>query len=137
MKQKCKTCNCTSESEYCFRHKPRKQMSKGMSKMSSILRKIPDFLEEKHRNISDQARFFLQIWGSRPHKCEGCGKWLGEEPRSYMFDHLLEKSKYPDLKFEEENIMLVCLECHDNKTRGFLTDIVRERIKIVREKFQK
>jgi 5-methylcytosine-specific restriction endonuclease McrA len=54
-----------------------------------------------------------------------------------MFDHLLEKSKYPDLKLEEENIMLVCLECHDLKTRGFITDFVRAKIEEVRKKFDK
>jgi len=82
--------------------------------------------------------FFLDIWRKRKeHTCENCKKWLGSEPLSYMFDHLLEKSKYPELKFKEENIMLVCLECHDLKTRGFVTDFVRDKIEEVRNKFDK
>jgi len=128
---KCKTCGKSAESEYCFQHKPRKPLAK--SKMSSkVVKKL-----DNHRNISDMNAFFLQIWNKKKeHNCENCGKWLGKEPLSYMFDHLLEKSKFPELKYEEDNIMLVCLECHDNKTRGFLTDLVRAKVEEVRKKFE-
>ena len=112
---KCKTCGKNAESDYCFQHKPRK----ALAKKSSFLHKKLDKSEEVIRNISEMRDFFLQIWRkSNIHTCENCGKWLGKEPLSYMFDHVLEKSKYPELKYEEENIMLLCLECHDNKTRG-------------------
>jgi 5-methylcytosine-specific restriction endonuclease McrA len=104
-----------------------------LTKINKTVKNVDD-----HRNISDMKAFFLQVWNKKQkHECENCGKWLGNEPLSYMFDHLLEKSKYPELKYTEENIMLVCLECHDNKTRGFLTDLVKEKIKIVKEKFGK
>jgi 5-methylcytosine-specific restriction endonuclease McrA len=112
-------------------HKPRKALSK--TKMSSILYKKLD----KSPSF-DMKSFFLEIWNKRKkHECENCGKWLGKEPLSYMFDHLLEKNKHPDLKDEEDNIMLVCLECHDLKTRGFITDFVRAKIEEVRKKFNK
>jgi len=132
---KCKTCGKNAESEYCFQHKPRKALAK--TKMLNTVNKTVKNVENK-RNISDMNEFFLQVWKNRKqHDCENCGKWLGKEPLSYMFDHLLEKSKFPELKFEEDNIMLVCLECHDNKTRGFLTDLVRGKIDDVRKKFNK
>jgi len=131
---KCKTCGKNAESDYCFQHKPRK----ALAKKSSLLTKKLDKSEEVIRNISEMRDFFLQIWRkSNVHTCENCGKWLGKEPLSYMFDHVLEKSKYPELKYEEENIMLLCLECHDNKTRENLTDLVREKIEKVRKKFGK
>ena len=113
MKQKCKHCNCTSESEYCFRHKPRKQMSKGMSKMSSFLHKKLDNLEEKHRKYSDQAHFFLRIWGSRPHFSEVSRQSLGNQPLSVFFHHILPKEKYPQAAMDEENIILLTLQEHD------------------------
>ncbi len=131
---KCKTCGKNAESDYCFKHKPRK----ALAKTSSLSSKKLDKSEEVIRNISEMRDFFLQIWRkSNVHTCENCGKWLGKEPLSYMFDHVLEKSKYPELKYEEENIMLLCLECHDNKTRENLTDLVREKIEKVRKKFGK
>ena len=130
MRNKCLTCGKNAEGLYCFMHKPRKALAK--TKMSSIannLDKSPSF---------DMKSFFLEIWNKRKkHECENCGKWLGKEPLSYMFDHLLEKNKHPDLKDEEDNIMLVCLECHDLKTRGFITDFVRAKIEEVRKKFNK
>ena len=131
---KCKTCGKNADSEYCFQHKPRKPLTK--TKMLNTFNKNVKNVDNK-RNISDMNAFFLQVWKNRKqHDCENCGKWLGKEPLSYMFDHLLEKSKYPELKYEEDNIMLVCLECHDNKTRGFLTDLVRVKIEEVRKKFE-
>lgn len=127
----CPTCGARCEGSHCFRHKPRKKLS---SKSSKKLEKS----EHVIRQISEMQEFFLHIWNkSNVHTCENCGKWLGKEPLSYMFDHVLEKSKYPELKYKEENIMLLCLECHDNKTRENLTDLVREKIEKVRKKFGK
>lgn len=81
--------------------------------------------------------FYLHIWRKRRHYCENCNKWLGSEPLTIFFDHSLEKSKFPDLRYEEENIMLLCLSCHGNKTNGKLTKKIEEKIEIVREKFGK
>jgi 5-methylcytosine-specific restriction endonuclease McrA len=127
---KCKTCGKNAESEFCFRCKPRKPLSASQKIQKSYKRVTNDTLEMRE--------FFRTIWNKRKkHDCENCGKWLGSEPLSYMFDHLLEKSKHPELKFEEDNIMLVCLECHDNKTRGFLTDFVSAKIEELKKRFGK
>ena len=113
--------------------------SGGVCKNHTPKKAIPSTPKPVNNNdrVLKMQEFFLSIWKKRPHKCENCNKYLGNEPLSYMFDHLLEKSKYPELELEEDNIMIVCLECHDNKTRGFLSNLVKERIKIVSEKFGK
>ena len=130
----CKICGKKSDSEYCFIHKPKKQLQKRGQKPT---------LNHKRFNVGNSIQrtlemryFFLDIWKKNKHVCENCGVKLGNEPKTYMFDHLLEKSKYPNLAFEEDNIMIVCLECHDNKTRGFISELIKERIKKVREKFE-
>ena len=136
MRNKCLTCGKNAEGLYCFMHKPRKALAK--TKMSSFLHTKLKKSQNNFEQISEMQEFFLLIWNKRKkHECENCGKWLGKEPLSYMFDHLLEKSKFPELKHEEDNIMLVCLECHDLKTRGFITDFVRAKIEEVRKKFDK
>lgn len=84
-----------------------------MSKMSSFLRKKLDKLEDKHRKYSDQARFFLQIWKKRPHKSEISGEFLGNEPLTVFFHHILPKEKYPLGALDEENIILLTLQEHD------------------------
>lgn len=73
---------------------------------------------EKIRNTRLMREFFLEIWKERPHYSEVSGEYLGESPLSYHFDHLLEKSKYPSLQFEKENIALVTFEEHETKTNG-------------------
>lgn len=70
-------------------------------------------------------RFFAAIWESmrsEHRNCQSCGKWLGPEMRSYFFDHLVEKSRYPKYKFDKENIFMCCFECHSKKTAGFPTE---------------
>lgn len=130
---KCKTCGKNSQSDYCFIHKPRKPLSsgKGLSKKSSKL-------QEKLDKPSEMKEFFMDFWkNNKQHTCEVCSKHLGNEPRTYMFDHVLEKSKYPELAFVEENIMYLCLECHDEKTRGHHSDVTTKRIEYLKAKYER
>jgi hypothetical protein len=57
--------------------------------------------------------FFLQIWRKRPHYSEVSGKWLGSEPLTIFFHHILPKEKYPSASLDEENIVLLTLEEHE------------------------
>jgi 5-methylcytosine-specific restriction endonuclease McrA len=123
-KQQCKVCGRNSDSDYCFAHKPRKALPSRSS--HKLIVEEPQTMKE----------FFVSIWKLRNHTCENCNKRLGNEPLSYMFDHILEKSKYPILKFEDSNIMMLCLNCHDNKTRGFLSEKMLERLEEVKIKFK-
>jgi 5-methylcytosine-specific restriction endonuclease McrA len=79
---------------------------------------------------------FLKIWENLNKKeCWSCSKYLGKEPLSYFFDHLLEKSQYPELDLEEGNIYIVCEECHTKKTNGFPTEKHKEAIMKAKETF--
>jgi hypothetical protein len=84
-----------------------------MPKMSSLLRKKLDKSEEDVRNISDRNELFLQIWTKRPHKSEVSGDYLGKEPLTTFFHHILPKEKYPQAALDEENIILLSLQEHD------------------------
>ena len=76
---------------------------------------------------------FFKFWNSRVHICESCGVGLGDELRSYHIDHLLEKSKYPELKLEPLNFYLVCLDCHYKRTNGHPTPKHQEAINKIKE----
>lgn len=81
-----------------------------------------DFQGELNKRFSESNkmwRFFEDIWAHRAHICENCGRYLGNIIKSFFFDHLLEKSKYPDYAHAKENIFLVCADCHACKTNGF------------------
>ncbi len=116
VKNKCLKCGAKADSEYCFKHKPKKQL-------------------QKNEKTLQMQEMFLSIWKKKKHYCENCNVYLGNEAKSYMFDHLLEKSKYSELTLEEDNIMITCLNCHATKTNGHYSEYVKERIKKVKEMF--
>lgn len=89
----------------------------------------------KKEELQKLHLFFREIWIERKHNCESCTKYLGEEPASYMFDHLLEKSKYPDLKYDKNNIFICCLDCHTLKTNGHPTTKHLEAINNIKQKY--
>ena len=99
----CKVCEKKSESEYCFIHKPKK----AIPKTKKILKGY-----KKETKTDEMRDFFLSIWKKKPHFSEVSGKFLGNEPRTTFFHHLLPKSKYPDIAFDEENIILLTWEEH-------------------------
>jgi hypothetical protein len=105
----CPTCGAKCDKEYCFRHKPRKPLAK----TSSLSSKKLDKSEEIIRQTSELREFFLQIWSKKAHYSEVSGKWLGKEPLTTFFHHILPKEKYPQASLDEENIVLLTLEEHE------------------------
>ena len=55
---------------------------------------------------------FMDIWHERDHNSEISRRWLGKEPLTVFFHHILPKSKYPDAAFDKDNIILVTFEEH-------------------------
>jgi len=104
MKSQCKTCGRNCEGEYCFQHKPRKPLSKMSTKK----------LDKSSDNRLKMNELFMSVWSARSHKSEVSGEWLGKEPLTIFFHHILPKEKYPEARLDEENIVLLTLEEHDN-----------------------
>lgn len=105
---KCKTCGKNSDSDYCFQHKPRTQLQRGGKPSLTTKKKVGDGKTHQMRE------FFLLYWKKMPHYSEVSGKYLGKEPMSTYFHHILSKEKYPEACFDEENIILLTLEEHSN-----------------------
>ena len=135
IKKKKKCINCEKESyiwsknlcKICFtRLNPPKKIKYKSSKQN-----LKDI--EKKECTNKQFEMFLNIWSKRRHYCESCGLWLGNEPLSIFFDHLLEKSIYKEFALLEENIYLCCGECHTKKTNGFPTENHRKTIKNIKD----
>jgi hypothetical protein len=77
------------------------------------LRSTPKPANNNDRILKMQE-FFLSIWKQRAHKSEVSGTYLGSEPMSTFFHHILPKEKYPQACFDEENIILLTLDEHTN-----------------------
>lgn len=113
MKSK-KTCTCTPDKK-CWRHRPYSlKRSKIKSKPVSEEKK-----EERQVQRDKDNEFYSRIWAKRGPYSEISGTYLGAEVNKACIDHLCEKSKYPELRYEEDNILLVTIEEHGLKTNGF------------------
>jgi len=104
----CKTCGRKCDGEYCFMHKPRKPLASSRGFKTPVKK----YEEEMHNTVIMQT-FFLQIWNKRPHKSEVSGESLGSEVLSTYFHHILPKNKYPEASLDQENIILLTLNEHD------------------------
>lgn len=76
-------------------------------------KKTQEKINQERETKKAQNEFFLRIWKKRPHKSEVSSKFLGHEPLSIFFHHIYEKVNYPDIRFEEDNIILLTWEEHD------------------------
>lgn len=82
--------------------------------------------------------FYMSIWNERGPKCESCDCPLfTNEPTSANMDHLMPKSKFPELRYEKENILVVCLACHTNREGGFPRPRHLEAIERAKIRFNK
>jgi len=128
---KCKVCGRKSESEYCFRHKPRKPLAGDTQRPAlrrTPLRKFKNALPSKGKSPNTDHLFFMDIWKKRPHRSEISGVYLGKEPSSAFFHHILPKNKYPDVRMDEENIILLTLDEHaDVESDMYKFDIINQR----------
>lgn len=108
----------------------------------SPLRKISPKRKQKLAKVKEDSAAmwkYLEDWflslppGAR--KCQSCGKQLHAPPATYNFDHLIEKSKRPDLAMVKDNIFLCCFDCHALKTNGYPTKKHKEAIRKAEEIF--
>lgn len=118
----------------------RTPLKRGKLKMktTSSNSKAKERLKEQTRKKEELYEFFVELWLSIPpgdRRCKSCGKQLLSPTRNYYFDHLIEKSKRPDLAMERDNIFLCCLACHSLKTDGHPTEAHKKAIEKAKEKF--
>lgn len=106
------------------------------------MKKISDKQKLKNELKKEETRklhsWFLSLWEELPSnkKCIECGSSIYGECLSTYFDHLLEKSKYPELALEINNLYYpICGDCHSCKTNGFPKEKHREAIKQAKIKF--
>lgn len=91
----------------------------------SLAKKSKKFLEGVEAR-QEEGRKMLELfqlhWDTHPDKkCEVCDKQLYGENLTIYHEHLLDKGiqRYEHLKFEIDNLALVCGTCHACKTAGF------------------
>lgn len=99
-------------------------------------KKSQEEIEKNRQNIEAQNEFFLRIWKKRQHYSEISGIFLGHTPKTIFFHHILSKSKYPDHRFDEENIILLTFEEHQKVEQDmYFYEEINKRRKQLLEKY--
>lgn len=100
--------------------------------MKKISQKQREKNKEKKKLNEIMLSVFMDIWHKRRHYSEISGRWLGKEPLTIFFHHILPKSKYPDAMFDEENIILLTVDEHGKVENDpvFYEEINRRREKL-------
>ena len=109
----CRKCGNRAESDLCFRCKSSKPLSKGkgLNKKSGNYHPIPD---EKKEEALKMKEFFLSVWKKRKHISELSGEILYSPVSSAYFHHIIYKENCKEGKYDEDNIILLSLEEHQN-----------------------
>lgn len=94
----------------CVNHLRRKPIA---PKRGGLLKMRRELFVMKTK-IDAMRNFFLEIWNERKHYSEVSGDYLGKEPLSTFFHHILPKEKYPGLAYDKSNIILLTLDEHTN-----------------------
>ncbi len=78
------------------------------------------------------------IWNNMksPRICESCGTKIWGSFSPLYFDHLKEKSSFPELAMLEWNILFVCGECHNKRNNGFPTEKHKKEIENAEETYK-
>ncbi len=98
---KCKKCGKNAENDLCFKCKPKKR-----------LKVTPK--ANKNEAVDVMKELFFSVWDKRKHESEVSKTYLGWEPLTVFFHHILPKGKYEVAKYDEENIVLLTWEEHSN-----------------------
>lgn len=127
----CKVCGFPCDKEYCFKHKPKIKLKQCRIK--------PTLSTKKQVNdgyIPQMKVFFNGIWNKRPHKSEISNEYLGKEASSAFFHHILPKSKYPEAEYDEENIILLTMDEHNNVENDiYKYEEINRRREILKRKY--
>lgn len=85
----------------------------------------------------EDKQFYMKIWMAREHKSEISATYLGKEPKSTYFHHILPKKKFPEFRHKEENILLVTFEEHSIIENGVkIYPILKEKYKRLLEEYK-
>lgn len=113
----CRIENCKSKvwsNGLCLRHTPKKPMKK-ISEKGKIKK------EEKKEFFKELHKFYLELWDKRADKngnvkCFETDVLMSHTLYKYnsaCYSHQIAKSKRPDLALDEDNILIVLPEVHN------------------------
>ena len=99
--------------------------------------KLTKKLDIEAKQISEMKSFFLQIWKKRRHYSEVSDTYLGSEPLTIFFHHILPKEKYPQASLDEQNIILLTFDEHTAVEKDiYKYETVNKKREILKQKYE-
>ena len=102
-----------------FNPQPKPEKKPKLSKMDAWkalkVRAVKKMLDKSKQFVDKDTAFYNEIWQENLHKCYHCGAFLGDTWKKWNFHHLKPKAKFPNLRYEKDNVVLLCLQCHSNE----------------------
>ena len=96
--------------QYCYKKKRSEIWRQNSKPKKSYV--IPVRSKKGKKTVTKDRVFFESIWKSRPHICENCYEDLGDQYNPVYFSHILTKAAYPSLRYNADNINILCFKCH-------------------------
>lgn len=109
-----KQCRHPTCGDICRRPKKEKKNHKFLRRtpIRKVSKKQQKILGEKKLQSEKDKEFFNEIWQERDHFCYESGEYLGEEPLTVFFHHILPKADYDRFRYCKWNIVLLTWENH-------------------------
>jgi hypothetical protein len=100
-------------------------------------RKTEAVRKQEQTDIARMFGLYTEHWDSKEKVCASCGDPIYGECKSLYHHHLLEKglSRYEHLKYEIENLMMLCEPCHTDVNSGYPSQRVIEETNKAHKKF--
>jgi hypothetical protein len=135
LRKKCNENDCNNfvwSKGKCKDHTPKTSMksSGGLKKSSSIIKWAPLAIKSFDKAVKTSMRYelFYELWAKRGNKSEVSGTKLYGEPSSAYFHHIIPKGKYPEGDLDENNIIILTMDEHDQVEKDmFIFDEVNKR----------
>lgn len=96
--------------------KPLKRSPLKKRSQKAILQ-LPERIQQEQEQRKVDNSIYLAIWDKREHRCQVSGEYLGREPLTTFFHHLLKKETYPEYRYDFWNILIVSPAVHEKCER--------------------
>lgn len=122
---------------FCKSHAPKTSLRKKAFSLKTK-KKATDNIEKekKEAEMNLMKEFFISIWKKRIHRSELSSISLPQEMKSIYLHHILPKNKYKEAMYDEENIILLTFEEHQQvESNMYRYPLINERRIVLLKKY--
>jgi len=109
IERKKKICKICKEPQFIW--------ARGCCKSCDYKENPPKKIDRTKRKETGELEFMKMVWEASAHNCQECGVYLPEFSPYYMA-HILSKGAAPEHRLNPSNIIILCVEHHNQLDGG-------------------